>query len=144
MIVGFEINKINVERKKSEIKGVVKVKHNLNINSVKERDIVAFKDKKKGIDFEFLFAIDYEPDFGRINLYGSLMYTDNDKKIKEVVDSWSKNKKIPHDVSVEVLNAILSRCNIKALELAEDVDLPSHIPLPRISMEKNKFSDYIG
>jgi len=143
MIIGFEINKINVERK-NDITGNVRVKHNLNINSVKEEELAALKEKKKGVDFRFTFSIDYEPGIGNILIGGSLMYTDNDKKIKEVTESWKKNKKIPHDVSVEVLNAILARCNIRALELAEDANLPSHIPLPRVNLEKSKFSNYIG
>ena len=143
MIIGFEINKINVDRK-GDITGGIRVKQNFNINSVKEQEIKILKEKKKGIAFEFVFSVDYGQAVGNISMNGNLMYTDNDKKVKEVIESWKKDKKIPHEVSVEILNVILSRCNIKALELAEDAGLPPHIPLPRVSGEKNKFSEYIG
>jgi len=35
----------------------------------------------------------------------------------------------------EILNIILTRCNIQALILARDINLPSPIPLPKVKVE---------
>ena len=46
--------------------------------------------------------------------------------------NWKKNKAVPKDTMNEILNVILMRCNVEALILSRDVNLPPPIPLPKI------------
>ena len=142
MIVGFNLTKIDVERK-NPVQGKVQVKHDLNINNVSELKL-PLKEKKQALTFDFLFTINYLPDIGDIKLGGQVIYFDEDsKKVASTFEQWKKNKKIPPAVSVEILNVIFARCNVKALELANDINLPPHLPLPKINLKEDP-RQYIG
>jgi len=142
MIIGFTFNKIAIERK-GRLKGKISVKHDLQLKEVTEQALT-FKEHNKGVSFNFDFMIFYEPKMGSLSINGDVMYYNEPKKVKEILDTWKKTKKLAPDVSLEVINTILSRCNIKALELAEDLNLPAHIPLPKVEIEREKYSSYIG
>ena len=142
MILGFELAKINVERKNRPTSNV-KVKHNLNIDSVKELTIERMG-KRKSLDISFTFKVDYEPNLGNIAISGNLLYTAEDAALNKVISQWKSKKKVPKEASLEIVNAILTKCNIKSLELAEDVNLPYHMPLPKIEAAKQDYGNYIG
>ena len=59
------------------------------------------------------------------------------EKIKEYLSSWEKDKSIPTDIMSQILNTILFKCNVKALNLSQEVNLPPHIQLPRVKPNKN-------
>src|SRR3989344_354650 len=139
MIVGFNLTKINVEKKKP-IKGKIQITHDLTINKVTQQSLPT-QEKKQALVFDFTFTINYEPAIGDITLGGNIIYFNEDIKTTESIQqAWKKNKKIPSATSVEVLNVIFARCNIKALELSTDLGLPSHLPLPRINRKEDPTS----
>jgi len=43
-----------------------------------------------------------------------------------------KNKQVPKDIMGDILNTILMRCNVEALVLSRDVNLPPPIPMPKV------------
>jgi hypothetical protein len=56
-----------------------------------------------------------------------------------IINAISKNsgtKKIPDKMRVPIFNFIMSKCNIKALSLEDDLNLPYHIPMPRLEPPK--------
>ena len=57
------------------------------------------------------------------------------KLAKEILKEW-KSKKIEETLKVQLLNFIISKVSIKALELEEDLDLPYHLPFPKISKKQ--------
>ena len=142
MIVGFNFTKILVEKKNS-LQGKIQIKHNVDIKDVVE-SALPLKEKKQALIVDFLFSIHYLPHAGDITLGGNVIYFHDDaKKITSIRDQWKRNKKIPPDVSVEILNVIFARCNVKALELATDINLPPHLPLPKINLKEDP-RQYIG
>ena len=58
------------------------------------------------------------------------------KKIKELLSSWEKDKKIPNSVMPAIFNTILAKCNVKALTLSQEINLPPHIRLPIVKPSK--------
>ena len=67
--------------------------------------------------------------------------------LKERSEQWKKEKKLPVGVTTLVSNTILTRANIKALMLSQEVDLPPQIYLPKVSpadQGESKKGDYIG
>ena len=134
-IVGCNYRKITLERKEN-VTGNINIKNNIAIKDVEEKEFALGKAKQQGLKFNFEFTTEYEPNIGTINIFGEVLYLDEPKKIKELAASWKKNKKVEPDVMQQVLNTALSKCNVKALILAEDINLPSPIPLPRVSIEK--------
>jgi len=130
-IIGFNFTKIFVE-KKSPLKGKVDIKNNVSVKDVSTADLTLGSTKEKALKFTFEFSSEYTPSIGEILFSGELLYMNEPAKQEEILKSWKKNKEIPKDVMGDVLNTILMRCNIEALLLSRDVNLPPPIPLPKV------------
>ena len=135
MILNLVLDKIYVERK-NQIKSNVEAKNNLRITDIKEENLEPIS-KEKVLRFFFYYTISYEPQIATMELAGNIIYKNDEKKLKEIVDLWKKDKKINPAVSSTVANFILSKCNIKSLRLAQELNLPPHIPFPKIELKTN-------
>jgi hypothetical protein len=133
-VVGFNFTKINVERKQVP-RGKIGIKNNINIKDITETDLSLGKSKETGLIFKFEFKSVYEPDVADITFTGEILYLTEAKKIKEVLDRWKKEKKVDGVVLGEVLNSALTKCNIQALILSQELNLPSPIPMPKIGVK---------
>ncbi len=131
MIVGFNFTKMSAERDEG-IKGKININNNVSIKDVEEKNLALGKEKQNALKFTFEFTSKYEPKLGSILLGGDVLYMADQKKAKEILDSWKKDKKIPKDVMTAILNTILSKCNIQALIISRDINLPPPIPLPKV------------
>ena len=134
-IVGFSFTKIEVE-KKPLVSQQVNIKNDLQLGNVE----LAKKNDYTTTDivrFNFTFEVIYG-EIGNINLTGYLVYSDDPEKLKRLVEIWEKEKRIPAILVQQVLNAMLVKCNIKALELAQDVGLPPHFELPKLKINVPK------
>ena len=136
VIVGLNFKKIELERK-DIVKGNIKINNNVSIKSVEEKDLALGKAKQSGLNFIFEFVSKYEPDVGEIKLIGDVLFLDEPKRIKELSAQWKKDKKIDKDVMADVLNNVLNKCNIQALILSQDINLPPPIPLPKVQTKEN-------
>jgi hypothetical protein len=134
MIVGFGFTKLSAE-KNANSKGKIEINNNVTIKSVEEADVPLGRDKQAALKIVFNFISKYSPDMGSINFEGEIIYMADGKKGKEIVASWKKDKKLPKDLMAPILNTVLTRCNIKALILSQEVNLPPPIPLPKVSLE---------
>ncbi|MBT4540690.1 hypothetical protein HOC35_04200 [Candidatus Woesearchaeota archaeon] len=133
-VVGFNFKKLNVERNKPS-KGKISVSNNVSIQGVEESSFSIGQDEQESLKVIFKFNSTYEPEVGTIELVGDLIYIDSKSRIKEIFEMWKDQKKVHKDVMTETLNVILDRCNIQALILARDINLPSPIPLPKVKVE---------
>ena len=134
-IIGFNISKIEAERS-PEIKGKLSIKNNVQIKDIENADLFLGQSKQAGIRFKFEYTSDYEPKAGKILLSGDLIAVDEEPKAKEIVDEWKKSKKIPPEVMAQVLNSILTKCNIMAIILSREVALPPPVQLPKVQLKK--------
>lgn len=141
--IGFNFDKISAERTSEEFKGNINVKHNLNIIDVNEEKVSLDK-KQEVLKFTFEFLLKYEPNFGSVRIEGHLLFLENQKMMKEILQSWKKDKKIPPEIMQGLFNTILAKANIKALQLTQDINLPPHIPMPRLDQRKKDVNEYIG
>ncbi|MBI2658791.1 hypothetical protein HYX05_01660 [Candidatus Woesearchaeota archaeon] len=66
------------------------------------------------------------------------------KKIKELLASWKKDKKVPKELMAGLLNTILTKCNIQALILSQEINLPAPIPMPKVQIQAQAEKNYIG
>jgi hypothetical protein len=140
-IVGFDFTKIDAE-KKAPVKGKININNNVTIKNVEEQNLNLGKEKQNALKFVFEFVSKYDPGIGIIKLEGNVVYMADSKKIKEIMDGWKKDKKLPKDISTGVLNTVLTKSNVKALILSQDINLPPPIPLPKIQLDQEK--GYIG
>lgn len=134
-IIGFNFTKILVE-KKAPLKGNVDIKNNVGVKNVETYDLNIGASKQKALKFIFEFTSDYTPQIGTIQFSGDLIYMNEPAKQDEILKGWKKNKEVPSDVLPEVLNSILSRCNVEAVMLSRDVNLPPPIPLPKVQAQQ--------
>ena len=142
MIVGFSFTKLSAEKNEAA-KGKIDINNNVTIKNVEEADLSLGKEKQNVVRFIFEFTSKYEPNVGAILFEGELLYLEDQKKIKEILSSWKQDKKVPKELMAGLLNTILTKCNVQALILSQEVNLPAPIPLPKVQMataEKN----YIG
>ncbi|MBI3027128.1 hypothetical protein HYY70_03365 [Candidatus Woesearchaeota archaeon] len=143
MIVGFGFTKLSAE-KNEKAKGKIDINNNVTIKDVQEDSFSLGKDKQQNVlRFVFEFTSKYEPSVGVVLIEGELLYLEESKKVKEITASWKKDKKLPKELMAGLLNTILSKCNVQALILSQEINLPPPIPLPKVQMaapDKN----YIG
>ncbi|MBS3097066.1 hypothetical protein J4480_06550 [Candidatus Woesearchaeota archaeon] len=143
MIVGFGFTKLSAERKEAA-KGKIDINNNVTIKNVEEADISLGKNSQNVLRFVFEFTSKYEPNVGLILFEGELLYMEEPKKAKEILASWKKDKKLPKEIMAGLLNTILTKSNIQALILSQEINLPAPIPLPKVQMAQQSESNYIG
>lgn len=66
-----------------------------------------------------------------VSFEGSILLALEKDEAKEFIKSWKK-KEIPKDKVLPLYNFILKKCSVRALQLEEELGLPSHIPFPQI------------
>lgn len=141
-IIGFNFKKIEVERKRDD-PGKLEIKTNLDIQNIEKEKIDIAGEILK---FSFTYSINYEPGFAEIVFKGAiLVIPTKPEDIKKTLKEWKK-KKLSEDIRIPIFNFIMSKCNLKALQLEEDFALPLHIPLPQITKQQKaqEQSNYTG
>ncbi len=134
-VVGLQINKIVVD-KTNPAKGKVSVNNNVAVKDVQKTDLAFGTAKQEALQFTFEFKASYEPKIATITLEGTVTYFDKAAAIDEIHKGWKKDKKIAPEIMTPVLNSILTRCNVQALILSREVNLPPPIPLPRVKVNE--------
>ena len=127
-IIGFNLASILAERKE-KVMEKVQINQNINIKDVTKEKIPI--SPTEGLSVKFLFSVDYSEDFAKIEFNGSVLLLPEKEELKTFLKSW-KDKKIPDEFKTPLFNFIMSKCNIKALNLEEELNLPHHVPMPRI------------
>ena len=133
-LVGFHYTKISAEKKKA-ITGKVNASNNLVLDKVQEAKLSGSA-SQKGIEFTFKFMVVFEPGIGTVELQGKVVYMGTPAKVKESLDKWTKDKNLSPEILEEVYNSLLHRCNIEALLLSKEMQMPSHLPMPKVKQKK--------
>ena len=141
-VIALNFKSFEAKRNPQPMSGEIKINSTPKILDVQETTLREFD--KKAISLSFEFVTSYEPDIGTIRVEGDLIYTGD--KAPQAVAQWAKKKSVPEDVSVEILNHLFRRCLLKISVMAEDLQLPPPLNLPRVQMKDKdkKDADYIG
>jgi methyltransferase-like protein len=129
-VIGFSFTKMLVE-KTAPIKGKVSINNNVGIKNLEETKLNINSDRK-ALKLDFEFTSTYEPNIGKMLLTGEVIYLVDKAKAEEAVKNWKKNKKVEKEMMTKVLNNVLAKCNIQALIMSKDMNLPPPIPLPKV------------
>jgi len=133
-LLGFQFDKILVE-KDPEFKGKISnPSSDINIKSVEKHNISLIKEDSIKITFSFTLKFG---DLGKLEMFGNLVILLDEDSKKKVLEDW-KTKKMPEDIRLTILNLILQRSSLKALHLEEEVGLPLHIQLPKLQIQSKK------
>lgn len=133
VIIGVHITKIAAEKKPVSNVTRVGINNNVAVTNVEEKDLALGQQAKQGgLRFAFEFTCTYSPDVGTIHLEGDVLYLIALETAKNIKKEWDEKKKLSPELIEPVLNAALTKCNIEALKISQDINLPSPIPLPKV------------
>ncbi|MBD3248505.1 hypothetical protein GF336_00485 [Candidatus Woesearchaeota archaeon] len=133
-VINFSFTRINAE-KKGPLKGKINIKNDISVKNIEEHELAQTKEKK-ALKVTCDFLAKYAPDFAQIEMTGEVIYVDDAKKIDDVLKDWKDSKKLPKEVMTAVMNTALQKCNIQALIMSKEINLPPPVPLPKVSAEK--------
>lgn len=128
-IVGFNLSKILVQREE-KLEGKLEVTQNINIKDLVEEDLPI--SSEKALKLKFNFSIKYSKGLADVEFEGFLVLVPSKEELTQFQEAW-KDKKVPDQAKTSLFNFIMEKCNIKALGLEDEVNLPLHIPLPRLT-----------
>lgn len=131
-ILGINFNKINVERK-DVLKGKINIANNVSITSIEKAEMNLGDPKREGLNIRFKFTSIYEPELASMTFEGIMVYLDDEKKVKDILKDWKKDKKIEKGFMADIINALLAKCNIEAIIISREVNLPPPIPMPKVT-----------
>jgi hypothetical protein len=132
-VVGLQLNRIVVEKLKP-VSGKMSVNNNVAVKDVEKTELTFGAAKQNALNFTFEFTAAYEPKIASITLQGNVTYFEKPDRIEELHKGWKKDKKIPPEVMTPILNSILTKCNVEALLLSREINLPPPIPLPKVKI----------
>ncbi|MCK5452585.1 MAG: hypothetical protein KAI51_04050 [Candidatus Aenigmarchaeota archaeon] len=134
-IISINYSKLNVEKT-----GNTNQKLSINtmpkIEDVKEGNLNAFGNKSEILNIKFSFRSTFNPDVAKLDIEGNMIYTGKDNK--KSLESWGKNKSMPEEEHMEIINHLFKTAGIKALQLSEMVGIPPVIALPKVTKAKKK------
>lgn len=131
-VIGFAFNSFEGSREKVRPSGEIKVNSTPKITGVKEVQLPNFKEKALTISWEF--TTKYEPNIGTLKATGEILYMAKDNM--PVLKQWKKDKSLPDEQSVEVLNHLFRRCLLKVANMADDLQLPPPLNFPLVKRKE--------
>lgn len=130
-LAGVNFYKVTAE-KNPEYKDKIEIKPSINIANIEEH-----KASKADIcKVDFNFGVNYGG-LGKIELSGAIFLAMDGKSLKETLKGW-KDKKVDNEMNVLILNVIMQKASLKALQLEEEIGLPPHVSLPRLQLGNSK------
>lgn len=128
--LGLNFTKLAAERKNPTVKDI-KINNKLDISSIEPAKTDLLNPKEGLLKVIFTYLVEYSPGVAKVNIEGSVLLSMPPKQSKQILKDWKK-KKIQDEFKVFIYNFILNKSSLKALELEDELNLPPHIPLPRL------------
>jgi len=133
-VIGFNFTKISAERIKD--KNPTNISTNIKFEDIVKEEILLLKDKST-LKISFDFQVDYEAtlkkeekeNIAKLSFSGNIILTTEEEEFKIITKNWKK-KEIQPDLKDALINLIIKKCTIRALDLEDQLNLPSHLPFP--------------
>ncbi len=134
-LAGFNFTKINAEKMGSFVKDT-KINTSINIESIEEaKNFPKMKDSFLLIKWKY--SLQYSPNVSKFDFEGNMVISIEEKKCKEILKEW-KNKKLNVEFNTMLINLIIKKANIKAINLEDEFGLPIHFKMPSVKLENKK------
>ena len=136
-LLGFNFDKISIEKKK-KLERPVNINSNVEIKDIKKAELDLLG-KKDTLLFDYEFTVDYNHDAVKLIIQGNvlILFNEESEDIKKILQDWKK-KELSKEINISLLNLVFSKCNLKALQLEEDLNIPPHLPNPVFSPKDKK------
>ncbi|MBU1051752.1 MAG: hypothetical protein KJ718_04310 [Nanoarchaeota archaeon] len=139
-LIGFNLSKISAEKFNKQIK-----KGNQNINfefTELEKEKISLLKNGEALKIYFTHTLSVEDEEKKeekqseIIFQGNIILTVTKEELKPLMKSWKK-KQIPNPLRVFLSNVILQKCTPQTVGLQHELNIPSHVPLPRVNIGKD-------
>ncbi len=134
-VIGMSFSSIEA-KVKSQKKGKIEVSSTPIIKNIEKKKVEPIGEVAS---IEFEFKTTYNPGIAQISLKGEILLQERD--INKLIKQWKDKKKLPAEIAVPVLNVIFRRCLKRAIDLADDLQLPPPIQFPVVKAKED--SKYI-
>lgn len=131
-IIGMKLDSMEARRGKAPEKGEIKVNSTPKISSVRLITLPSIQKKVLALNFDFVTT--YSPDIGEIKISGELLYL-HDESAK-ILKQWNSKKMLPEQTNIEVLNHLFRQCLLKVANIADDLQLPPPLAIPRVAAKQ--------
>jgi hypothetical protein len=136
-VIGLSFTKISASKVHAFQMGKA-INTDIEFLDIDKASLSLLKDDSEALRVSFRFSVNYlETDDKKskknaeISLEGDIIVSGTKDESKDVQKAWKK-KEIPASFKVPLFNLILRKCSPRALQLEEELNLPSHIPIPQI------------
>ena len=134
-ILNFKYNNISAKNTKTEKVSSIKMSYSFKILSCEEFSPKTPNKVEGFLKIGTSLGINYDK-IGRIELSGELFYAAPIKIVQECLEEYKKNKVLSKSILEEVNTFSFRKMVSKSFSLAEDLNLPSPYPLPKIQSSK--------
>ncbi len=137
--IGFSFTKIRAEKYLESGKDV-KLNSHVDFSDLAEEKINLIEGEKPH-KLTFKYTLSYETsekeNFAELFFEGFMVLSLPFEESEKLTASW-KEKKIPDELAVSVLNYILRKCSIRAVSLQDELNIPSpFLSIPKASSKVN-------
>ncbi len=130
MIVGFSLQHVEAE-KKTPGQGKLNINYNSSIEDVTAAKVSAMDETVARITFSLPILYQQgDKDVAEIQFSGSVLWQ---KDAEDVIAQWEEDGSLDKDISAAVTNHVFRKCLTHAVGLADSLDLPSPVPMPRVN-----------
>ena len=133
-IIGFNYTKVSAERilKWEPLK---KINTNIAFTNIEKDEVDVMKDSDV-LRVSFKFEVEYETKNATILMEGIVLINADKEFVKEAMKKWSKKKEVSTEVRDALIKLVWKKCNLRAFQLEEELNIPTHIQLPQIKIEQ--------
>ena len=93
-------------------------------------------DASSGFTITYDFSTKYNKDKASVRVKGEVLYVAPKKEADEIESTWKEKKVLPEQTVLQVGNFCLMKAQMKAIELANGVDLQAPVRLPKFQPKK--------
>lgn len=138
-IIGMKFDSMEAKRDKSPDRGEIKVNSTPRITSARLITLPSITKKVLALNFDFVTT--YNPDIGQVKISGEILYVHDDNA--KILKQWQTKKMLPEQTNIEILNHLFRQCLLKVANIADDLQLPPPLAIPRVA-PKQKEAGYVG
>lgn len=139
-VIGLNFKSIQARKNEDIITGAIRVNSIMNVVNAKEQEMPLLN--RKGASIEFKFKTTYTSEknnksLGEIDIDGNVVFIGDE--VEEILSEWKKDKKLPEDAMFQIRFIVNDKCFKKALNLSDDLQLPSPpVLMPQAIKKENK------
>lgn len=140
-VIGFSFHKILIDKIQKESLTKSTVSTNIKFTDLIKDKTDLLKDAEI-VKLHFQHTIDYEnPENKKEGNQAALLFEGivhlsvTKDESKDIQKAWKKGE-LPNETKLPLYNVIMKKCNPWAIHLEDAVELPFHVPMPRLTQQK--------